>query len=83
LQVFAGGVVSYAVTSIPTYPSGQIGFMLCSKAGDAADFRLPTRAPPPAVAGGLPPLRYYNADVHRAALALPEFARAALERWGI
>lgn len=24
-------VVAYAYCSIPTYPSGQIGFMLCSK----------------------------------------------------
>jgi hypothetical protein len=45
-QVFVGGTVSYAYTSIPTYPSGQIGFMLCSKAGDAADFVTPQRPPP-------------------------------------
>ena len=45
-QVFVGGTVSYAYTCIPTYPSGQIGFMLCSKAGDAADFAKPHRAPP-------------------------------------
>ena len=38
--------MSYAYTCIPTYPSGQIGFMLCSKAGDAADFAKPHRAPP-------------------------------------
>ena len=46
LQVFVGGTVSYAYTCIPTYPSGQIGFMLCSKAGDAADFVTPHRPPP-------------------------------------
>jgi spermidine synthase len=45
-QVFVGGTVSYAYTCIPTYPSGQIGFMLCSKAGDAADFAKPHRPPP-------------------------------------
>ncbi len=46
-QVFVGGTVSYAYTSIPTYPSGQIGFMLCSKAGDScADFLAPQRPPP-------------------------------------
>jgi spermidine synthase len=32
IQIFEGGSVSYAYTTIPTYPSGQIGFMLCCKA---------------------------------------------------
>jgi spermidine synthase len=45
-QVFVGGNVSYAYTSIPTYPSGQIGFMLCAKEGDATDFVTPQRPPP-------------------------------------
>jgi len=27
----SGGTINYAVTSIPTYPSGQIGLMLCVK----------------------------------------------------
>ena len=31
------------------------------------------------VNGKLKPLRYYNEQVHAAAFALPEFARAALE----
>jgi spermidine synthase len=31
-SVFQGGSVCYAVTTIPTYPSGQIGMMLCTKA---------------------------------------------------
>ncbi len=38
--------MSYAYTTIPTYPSGQIGFMLCSKQGDAAGFVTPQRPPP-------------------------------------
>ncbi len=98
-QVFVGGAVSYAYTCIPTYPSGQIGFMLCSKEGDVADFLTPQRPPPeggawpsarraraaadasrPDAHAGAShkPLRYYNAGIHRAAFALPEFARAAL-----
>ena len=32
-KVFVGGTVQYAYTTIPTYPSGQIGFMVCTKAG--------------------------------------------------
>ncbi|GLC57471.1 ribonucleotide reductase (RNR) inhibitor [Pleodorina starrii] len=34
-QVFVGGSVSYATTTIPTYPSGQIGMMVCAKASSA------------------------------------------------
>ena len=76
-DVFRGGSVAYGYTTIPTYPSGQIGFMLCSKpGGEPVDFREP-RQPPPA-AGALPPLKYYNADIHRAAFVLPQFAVEAI-----
>lgn len=34
-------VVSYAYCTIPTYPSGQIGFMLCSK--NPVSWGLPVR----------------------------------------
>ncbi|KAL1660891.1 Saccharopine dehydrogenase-domain-containing protein [Schizophyllum commune] len=61
-------VVEYAYTTIPTYPSGQIGFLVCSKDADR-DLRSPLRAVPGAA--------YYNVDVHRAAFVLPEFARSA------
>lgn len=63
-------VSEYAYTTIPTYPSGQIGFMLCSKE-PGRDMRTPLRK----VEG----CRYYNSDVHRAAFVLPEFGRALLE----
>ncbi|KAI5892574.1 spermine synthase [Schizophyllum commune H4-8] len=62
-------VVEYAYTTIPTYPSGQIGFLVCSKDADG-DLRSPARA--------VPGTAYYNADVHRAAFVLPEFARSVL-----
>ena len=58
--------------------------MVCTKAaaGGAAplDAREPRQAPPAAPAGAqdYPPLRYYNADVHRAAFVLPTFGRDAL-----
>lgn len=55
-QVFEGGSVSYAVTTIPTYPTGQIGMLLCCKArpaqgsgsaegGEPLDPRVPRQAP--------------------------------------
>ena len=39
-------VVDYAYTTIPTYPSGQIGFVLCSKRA-GHDLRHPARSAPP------------------------------------
>eukprot|EP00218_Dolichomastix_sp_CCMP3274_P013491 CAMPEP_0170133896 /NCGR_PEP_ID=MMETSP0033_2-20121228/1599_1 /TAXON_ID=195969 /ORGANISM="Dolichomastix tenuilepis, Strain CCMP3274" /LENGTH=319 /DNA_ID=CAMNT_0010369431 /DNA_START=45 /DNA_END=1004 /DNA_ORIENTATION=- len=77
-RIFEGGSVQYAYTTIPTYPSGQIGFMLCSTAGgDKVKFEAPQRPPP--ASDKLPPLRYYNSAVHSAAFVLPEFARKELE----
>lgn len=82
-EVFAGGSVSYGFTTIPTYPSGQIGMMLCSKAKadgsaplDPRVARQPVPGPVPALEVG--PLQYYNAGAHAAAFALPQFAVEAL-----
>ena len=62
----------YAFTTIPTYPSGQIGFFLGSL-GEPVD--TPVRK----MDSKKDDLRYYNENVHRAAFVLPEFARRALE----
>ena len=81
-EIFVGGSVHYAYTSIPTYPSGQIGFMLCSKPhedGSSVDFTKPKRFPTPPEGSSLKPMRYYNSQIHSAAFVLPEFARMALE----
>ncbi|TYZ65593.1 hypothetical protein PybrP1_011105 [[Pythium] brassicae (nom. inval.)] len=63
--------IQYAFTTIPTYPSGQIGFILCSL--DESDDALvkPKRVPSAAVQESL---RYYNSKVHEAAFVLPAFA---------
>ncbi len=61
--------VEYAFTTIPTYPSGQIGFMLSSKAGSC---RKPVRKLTGKI---LETLRYYNAGIHEASFVLPQFAR--------
>ncbi|KAI0033903.1 saccharopine dehydrogenase [Vararia minispora EC-137] len=60
----------YAFTTIPTYPSGQIGFVVCSKE-KGRDLKTPVRK--------VPDTRYYNEQVHRAAFVLPEFGRAVIE----
>ncbi|KAI5891223.1 uncharacterized protein SCHCODRAFT_02628453 [Schizophyllum commune H4-8] len=62
--------VEYAFTTIPTYPSGQIGFMVCAKAADR-DLSTPLRQ----VKGNI----YYNEQVHKAAFVLPEFGRQILK----
>ncbi len=56
----------------PVYPTGWWTATLGSKRVAPADFRAADAAARPF------PTRYYNADIHRAALAMPEFFRAAL-----
>jgi spermidine synthase len=68
--------VEYAYTTIPTYPSGQIGFMVCCK--DASrDVSKPLRKWTPEEEDKL--CRYYNAKIHEASFILPTFARVALQ----
>ena len=63
-------VAEYAYTTITTYPSGQIGFMVAAKEA-GRDLSKPLRE--------VPGTRYYNAEVHKAAFVLPEFGRALLK----
>ncbi|WFC95020.1 saccharopine dehydrogenase (NADP+, L-glutamate-forming) [Malassezia brasiliensis] len=63
-------VADYAFTTIPTYPCGQIGFVICSLE-PSRDVRTPLR--------DVPECRYYNKNVHRAAFTLPEFTRKVIE----
>ena len=66
--------VDYAYTTIPTYPSGQIGFLLCSSSPDTV-LRQPVRQPS---AGLLERLKYYSPATHAAAFVLPRFAEEAI-----
>lgn len=63
-------VAHYAFTTIPTYPSGQIGFIVCSKEKGRV-LSEPIRK--------VKDTRYYSEQIHRAAFVLPEFARVILE----
>jgi predicted membrane-bound spermidine synthase len=63
-------VAEYAYTTIPTYPSGQIGFLVCSKE-PARNLRQPVRK--------VNNTKYYNQQLHSCAFVLPEFGRAMLE----
>ncbi|KAK3377962.1 Spermidine/spermine synthase [Podospora didyma] len=69
-------VVEYAYTTIPTYPSGQIGFMVCSKDKDA-NVKVPLRSW--TAEEELKLCRYYNAEIHKASFVLPTFAAQALQ----
>ncbi|VDH92172.1 spermidine synthase [Mytilus galloprovincialis] len=71
-------VTSYAYTAIPTYPSGQIGFIMCSKNPDT-NFAEPLRKLTPEESEKLD-LKYYNSSIHSSAFVLPEFARKKLSQ---
>lgn len=69
-------VAEYAYTTIPTYPSGQIGFMVCSK-DPKANLKEPLRSW--TQEEELEKCRYYSSDIHKASFVLPNFARKALQ----
>lgn len=64
--------VSYASILTCSYPSGQIGFLLCSKS--KCDFTKPVHK---LDADNLN-LRYYDEEVHKAAFVLPRFVSKKL-----
>ncbi|KAJ6258867.1 hypothetical protein Dda_5762 [Drechslerella dactyloides] len=68
-------VAEYAYTTIPTYPSGQIGFMVCCKE-EGRDVTKPLRRWSEEEEEKL--CRYYNARIHEASFVLPTFARKQL-----
>jgi spermidine synthase len=66
--------VEYAYTTIPTYPSGQIGFIVATK-GKSDGCKTAARIPDDAMQETL---RYYSNELHGAAFVLPAFARRAI-----
>ncbi|XP_026439860.1 spermine synthase-like [Papaver somniferum] len=69
------GSVHYAWTSVPTYPSGVIGFLLCSTEGPPVDFLNPIN-PIEKIEGAVDfprELRFYNSDVSRFNISLTLF----------
>ncbi|KAF8988176.1 Saccharopine dehydrogenase-domain-containing protein [Cyathus striatus] len=62
--------IKYAYTTLPTVPSGQIGFIVASKTL-SRDLRIPVRE--------VKDTKYYNGSIHTALFVLPEFTRALLE----
>lgn len=71
-------VAEYAYTMIPTYPSGSIGFMVCSK-DPQANVKSPVRYEWDDKFAE-ENLRYYNKSIHEASFVLPTFADKVLNR---
>lgn len=69
-------VAEYAFTTIPTYPSGQIGFMVCSKDKNA-NVKVPLRSVSEEEEDKL--YKYYNKQVHEASFVLPNWVKNALK----
>eukprot|EP01138_Halocafeteria_seosinensis_P006191 gb/GECG01006332.1/.p1 GENE.gb/GECG01006332.1/~~gb/GECG01006332.1/.p1 ORF type:complete len:311 (+),score=35.67 gb/GECG01006332.1/:1-933(+) len=67
-------VVDYAYTCIPTYPCGQIGFILASKTEHT--LRTLKRSPENRL---LEQLKYYSPEIHSAAFVLPKFVADRLD----
>lgn len=72
------GSVNYAWTTVPTYPSGVIGFMLCSTEGPPVDFKHPVN-PIDVNDKSKRPLKFYNSEIHTAAFCLPSFAKRVID----
>lgn len=62
----------YATTMVPTYPCGQIGFLLASKGLRTCQYPREKNLP------FLSELKWYSPSIHVAAFTLPEFVRRRL-----
>ncbi|KAK0175765.1 hypothetical protein PV327_009491 [Microctonus hyperodae] len=71
-------VAAYGVASVPTYPTGQIGFVLGSL-NPETKFDEPVKIFTEEELDEMK-LRYYNDKVHRAAFVLPRFAEKILKK---
>ena len=67
--------MTYATASVPTYPSGQIGFIICSN-----DANVDPKKPKFVFSqqDQDTQFKYYNPQVHESSFNLPQFAKKAL-----
>eukprot|EP00457_Paulinella_chromatophora_P007674 gb/GEZN01007698.1/.p1 GENE.gb/GEZN01007698.1/~~gb/GEZN01007698.1/.p1 ORF type:complete len:341 (+),score=79.10 gb/GEZN01007698.1/:419-1441(+) len=73
-KIFAN--VQYAVTQVPTYPSGIIGLFVCKKEGPGTfDCSKPMRKVPEDMK-----LTYYTSELHTSSFSLPAFAEKVIEK---
>lgn len=69
--------VEYAYTTIPTYPSGQIGFIVATKGGGASG-SVGCKVPQRSLGFPETDLKYYTPELHSAAFVLPAFCQRAI-----
>ncbi|VEU40902.1 unnamed protein product [Pseudo-nitzschia multistriata] len=69
------GHAEYAITSVPSYPCGQIGFIVARKGRDNRSCSSPIRRPTPVFQKQL---KWYNPQMHQAAFVLPEYVKQEL-----
>ena len=69
-------VAEYSYTTIPTYPTGQIGFMVCCK-DKAANVKKPLRQVCDEKEEAL--YKYYNKKIHEASFVLPTWVAKELQ----
>lgn len=70
-------VARYAYCAMPTYPSGQLGFIVCSN--DATVDLAVSQAGEAGRGVDLGQLKYYSRAMHAAGFVLPAFAQRALD----
>ncbi|XP_015186934.1 PREDICTED: spermidine synthase [Polistes dominula] len=70
-------VVDYCIASVPSYPTGQIGFVL-GGLGTEMNFKVPTRIFEEEQLDEMN-LRYYNSEIHKSAFVLPRFVEKSLK----
>ena len=69
------GHAEYATTSVPSYPCGQIGFIVARKGSDNRSCNVPVRTPSPSIQNEL---KWYNPQMHQAAFVLPHYINQEL-----
>lgn len=69
-------VAEYSYTTIPTYPTGQIGFMVCCK-DKTANVKKPLRQVSDEKEENL--YKYYNKKIHEASFVLPTWVAKELQ----
>jgi spermidine synthase len=65
--------VEYSYATVPSYPSGQLGFILATKGRNTC--KVPERKPDKEMQKQL---RYYTPEIHQASFVLPAFCHRAI-----
>jgi spermidine synthase len=71
LDIYANA--EYATTQTPTYPAGQIGFLLCSKAGGKRGTNSCAKPVRTIAKDEEEKYKYYTSQLHEASFVLPAF----------